>query len=295
MVVFFSENYYIYHYSSVCSCTFIFMVVLILFSILFPFFTNIGVLDKFWRPIKISSERPIVQFNDEFLIELTDNTDRMIYFSPTNLRSDNDILTSITFEPTDYNNDGAIDVIKMKGTITTKKDIRDVRFFLFFDYYLTEETYIHIRSKVHLFCSQENDSISKIKTTGELVLKQNKAFFETYFLQEESNKKNLEEEINEVLNNPFDKNDNYYFDFKKNSIYIQKTNIEKFDFDITMNIPYYQEVIVQLPNYTNLKNKWVLYSFLFFPTMYICYMLMGLVIENHIFKTRIKSDIPIKI
>ena len=39
----------------------------------------------------------------------------------------------------------------------------------------------------------------------------------------------------------------------------------------------------------------LLYSMLFFPTLFVCYWLMGLVIDNQIFKTRIKSDIPIKL
>ena len=71
MVSFFSENYYAYHYSNVFSNAFIFMVVLIIISILLPFFTNIGVLDKFWKPITVFTDHPIVQFKNEFNIALS--------------------------------------------------------------------------------------------------------------------------------------------------------------------------------------------------------------------------------
>jgi hypothetical protein len=71
MVSFFSENYYAYHYSNAFSNAFIFMVVLIIFSILLPFFTNIGVLDKFWKPITVFTDHPIVQFKKEFNIVLS--------------------------------------------------------------------------------------------------------------------------------------------------------------------------------------------------------------------------------
>ena len=113
-------------------------------------------------------------------------------------------------------------------------------------------------------------------------------------METEGQLSSFENEINEVLNDPFSRNDNYYFEYKKNNIFAYKGG-NGLDFDITFNIPYYQDIIVQLPNYTNLKNKWVLYSILFFPTLYVCDWLMAFAINNQIFKTRIRSDIPIKI
>ena len=98
MVYFFSENYYRYHYSNTISTAFIFMVVLILFSILLPFFTNIGVLDKFCKPSMVYTDHPIVQFNDEFLLEISD-LNGISYKLYTTKRTDNlAILTSCSFE-----------------------------------------------------------------------------------------------------------------------------------------------------------------------------------------------------
>ena len=298
MVYFFSENYYRYHYSNYCSNAFIFMVVLILFAILLPFFTNLGTLDKLWKPNTVFTDHPIVQFNDEFLIQLSGgNISSTLH---TNKLSDDEvILSSCSIEAQDYSNKDIINVIKFKANIAPFKSgtkFNDIKFFIFFDYYLTEDVNFHIRSKAHIFYSNF-DSISKFGANGDLILKQNKGLVETYFLKEQTS--DFNEEIHTVLNDPFNRDENYYFEYKTNNIVVNKqqegTENLGIDIDITINIPYYQDIIVELPHYTNLKNKWVLYSILFFPTLFICYWLMGIVINNQIFKTRIKSDIPIKL
>ena len=125
---------------------------------------------------------------------------------------------------------------------------------------------------------------------------QNKGLEETYFMDNEDTNTDLESEINAIITDYFSRNDYYYFEYKKNIISAKSpTNSDELSLTITVNIPYYQEIIVQLPNYTNLKNKWVLFSILFFPTVFVCFWLMGIVINNKIFKTRIRSDIPLKI
>ena len=297
MVSFFSENYYIYHYSNSCSLAFIFMIVLIIFIILLPYFTNFGPLEKFWLPNSIFTDHPIIQFNDEFLILLTLFDSTTIELYPSKLMDDNCILSSSSFELQDYSNKDIINVIKYKGHIQFKdiRKVKDLKFFIFFDYYMTEVVNVHLRSKAHLFVSS-NDDFSKIISNNELILKQNEAMTETYFIQEENIINTFEDEIKEVNENPFQKDDDNYFILKNNYNFIYKeNNPHSLDLDITINIPYYQDVIIKLPNYTNMKNKWVLYSILFFPTLFICYWLMEIVINNGIFKTRIKSDIPIKI
>ena len=299
MVYFFSENYYKYHYSNTISTAFIFMVVLILFSILLPFFTNIGVLDKFWKPSMVYTDHPIVQFNDEFLLEISDLNGRSSKLYTTKRSDTEAILTSCSFENQDYSNKDVINVIKFKGHVSFIKptenfEVREIKFFIFFDYYMTVDANIHLRSKAHVFYSS-NNKFSKFISDGDLMLKQNKGLVETYFIQTEG-ASNFEDEIEEVSNDPFSRNDNYYFEYRKNNIFIQRGNANNgLDIEITFNIPYYEDIIVQLPNYTNLKNKWVLYSILFFPTVFVCYKLMEMVINNQIFKTRIKSDIPIKL
>ena len=299
MVYFFSENYYKYHYSNYCSNAFIFMVVLILFSILLPFFTNLGSLDQFWKPRTVYTDHPIVQFNDEFLIQLSNSNGDTLTLNTYQLSDEKGILSTCTIETQDYSNKDIINVIKFKGHIDyfeNNANFNDIKFFIFFDYYMTEDVNIHIRSKAHIFYSNFED-ISKFGANGDLILKQNKGLVETYFMEKDGTS-TFEDEVNEVLNDPFNRDANYYFEFKKNNIIVNKANEEEnlgLDIDITINIPYYQDIIVELPNYTNLKNKWVLYSILFFPTLFVCYWLMELVINNQIFKTRIRSDIPIKL
>lgn len=298
MISFFSENYYIYHYSNLCSLTFIFLVILFIFAILLPFFTNFGPLEKFWLPDTIFTDHPIVQFKDEFLIELTFNNSETLTFYPSQLSYNSCILSSSSFEVQDYSNKDIINVIKYKGHIQfdQNKTIRDIKFFIFFDYYMTEVVNIHLRSKAHLFFSSNNRPFSKIISDNELILKQNKAMTETYFLQEERSEANFNDEIDIVRAEPFHQDDDNYFILKNNYNFIYKEKDPySLDLDITINIPYYQDIIIKLPNYTNIKNRWVLYSFLFFPTLFICYWLMEIGINNGIFKTRIKSDIPIKI
>ena len=117
MVSFFSENYYIYHYSNSCSLAFIFMVVLIIFTILLPYFTNFGPLEKFWMPNTLFTDHPIVQFKDEFLLELTFNDSTTITFNPNQLFDDGCILSSSSFELQDYSNKDIINIIKYKGHI----------------------------------------------------------------------------------------------------------------------------------------------------------------------------------
>ena len=300
MVSFFSENYYIYHYSNSCSLAFIFMVILILFTILLPFFTNFGPLEKFWLPNTIFTDHPIVQFNDEFFIELTFDDFSTARFYPSQLYDSNCLLSSSNFEVQDYSNKDIINIIKYKGHIQFIGDshnnnhVKSVKFFIFFDYYMTELVNIHLRSKAHLFYAS-SDPFSKIISDTELTLKQNKAITETYFIQEPNTDYTLNEEINEVMVDPFNKDIDNYFILKKNYDFVYKENNPRsLDLDITINIPYYQDIIIKLPNYTNIKNKWVLYSILFFPTLLVCYWLMGIAINNGIFKTRIKSDIPFK-
>ena len=300
MVFFFSENYYKYHYSNACSISFIFMVALILFSILLPFFTNFSSLDKFWHPNTVFTDHPIVQYQNEFLLQLSTSDGKTVNLYKDNLLDNEVILSSLNIETQDYSNKDIINCIKFKGSIIDdgNNNFNEIKFFIFFDYYMTENVNFYIRSKAHIFysLSSSQDSISKFKANGDLILKQNKGLIETYFMKNEGKNLTFDEEINEVLNDPFSRDDNYYFEIKKNNIFIERGNNDnEIEFEITVNIPYYQDIIVQLPHYTNLKNKWVLYSMLFFPTLFVCYWLMGLVIDNQIFKTRIKSDIPIKL
>ena len=137
MVSFFSENYYTYHYSNSCSLAYIFMVVLILFVILLPFFTNFSPLDKFWLPNTIFTDHPIVQFNDQFFIELTFNDFSTARFYPSHLIDGDWLLSSSNFEAQDYSNKDIINVIKYKGHIqfvgaTNTNQIKSVKFFIFF-------------------------------------------------------------------------------------------------------------------------------------------------------------------
>ena len=297
MVSFFSENYYKYHYSNYCSVAFIFMVILILFSLLLPFFTNIGAVDKFWLPNKVYTGHPIVQFNNQFLLILTDMNGGTSEIYNDRISDTLVTLNSINFEKKYYSNKNIINQIKVRGALSSTNGIKDIKFFIFFDYYMTEFVNIHIRSKAHIFHSVpfRNQRITKFVYDGDLILKQNKKLVETYFLQEEGTESSFEEEANEVSNDPFNRDENYYFIINKNKINVEYSNNNDLEFEIVINIPYYQDIIVGLPNYTNLKNKWVLYSILFFPTLYVCYWLMDLVINNQIFKTRIRSDIPIKL
>ena len=215
MVSFFSENYYIYHYSNSCSLAFIFLVILILFTILLPFFTNFGPLEKFWLPNTIFTDHPIVQFKDEFLIELTFQNDTVRLY-PSQLFNGNCLLSSSSFELQDYSNKDIINVIKYKGHIQfpDERKVKNVKFmfegckellfaelqkfYIFFDYYMTDVVNIHMRSKAHLFYSS-NDPFSKIISNSALILKQNKAMTETYFLQEETKNSELEEEIRQIV------------------------------------------------------------------------------------------------
>ena len=305
MVAFFTENYYIYHYSNVCSNAFIFMVILILFSILLPFFTNLGVLDRFWKPIKIFNTHPIVQFNDEFLIELTDTNGATSKLYTNHLLDDNTkvFMPFVNIESEDYSDKDIFNRITFKARIyknynNENLDVNEIKFYFFFDYYMTEDVNIHLRSKAHMFYSS-NDAIKKFISNGDLILKQNIGLTESYFMKNQGTGLSFEEEIGVISNDPFDRNDNYYFEYKKTDILVEKVENgnrnNMLEIEININIPYYQEILVELPNYTNLKNKWVLYSILFFPTVFVCYCLMEMVIKNQIFKTRIKSDIPIKL
>ena len=179
-----------------------------------------------------------------------------------------------------------------------ESDIQQIKFFFFFEYSITNVNF-HIQSKIHIFYSSDNP-MSNIDFDGDLIFKQNKGLLETYFTDEENSENYVDNEIEKIRNDPFTRDDDYYFEYKLNKKEIevssQTPNLHNnLHYTITINKPYYQDIIIQLPNYTNLKNKWVLYSILFFPTLLVCYWLMGIVINNKIFKTRIKSDIPLKI
>lgn len=293
MVSFFSENYYIYHYSNIFSNAFIYMIILILISIFLPFFTNLGVLDKFWKPNMIYTDHPIIKYNDEFYLEIIDNMGTNHRFSSDERFTNNDNF-GISFEP-QYDSDNELKSITFTINNPSITSIKDLKFFFFFDCYITEDVNFHIRSKAHVFYSSDNP-FSEFESSGDLNFMQNKGLEETYFMDNEDTNTDLESEINAIINDYFSRNDYYYFEYKKNIISAKNpSNSDELSLIITVNIPYYQEIIVQLPNYTNLKNKWVLFSILFFPTVFVCFWLMGIVINNKIFKTRIRSDIPLKI
>ena len=256
------------------------MIILILFSIFLPFFTNIGVLDKFWKPNKVYTEHPVYTFYEDYYFQI-------IYQNGNTLEGTNPFSNVISND----NNS-----IKLIGGINKDAQIRQVRLFFFFNYDI-ENVNVHIKSKVHLFYTLDtpDNSLSNIAFDGDLIFKQNKGLLETYFTDMIENNEITEDDIEKIKNDPFNTDDDYYFEYKVNSKTINLPETELFEFQITINKPYYQDIIIQLPNYTNLKNKWVLYSILFFPTLFVCYWLMGIVINNKIFKTRIRSDIPLKI
>ena len=292
MVSFFSENYYIYHYSNVFSNAFIFMIILILVSIFLPFFTNIGVLDKFWKPNMTYTGHPVIVYNDKYYLEITDKNDKNHRYSFDDKFAEEDAF-GVSFDA-QYDNNNELKSITF--TIEINKDIQitDLKFYFFFDCYITEDVNFHIKSKAHVFYSNDYPFSSFI-STGDLVFMQNKGLEEKYFMENKDDNNDFDNEINAITTNYFSRNDDYYFDYKKNIVAVENTNTQKINLIITVNIPYNQEINVLLPNYTNLKNKWVLYSILFFPTLFVCFWLMGIVINNKIFKTRIRSDIPLKI
>ena len=313
MAAFFTENYYKYHYASVCSFAFIFLIVLILLSILLPFFTNFGSLDVFWGPNKVFTDHPIVQFNNEFLIVLnyTNENSNKTYkatLTQANLCDENEniIITSLDFEKEEYSNKNIYSSIKFKAHLDNLKStdssikIVNVQIYFFLDYYMVEDCLVHIRSNIHVpqATALPKQHIRKIESSGYINLKQNEPLVNQYFIDDE-NKVSFDEEVENILNNPLSdtSSQDYYLEFKKYYFITQKIleSNDVLDIDISMTIPYYQDIIVSLPNYTNLKNKWVLYSMLFFPTLYICYRLMEFVIERQIFKSGIRSELPIKL
>lgn len=309
MAIFFVDNYYNYHYSSLCSLASIYLVVLILFCIFLPFFTSIRSTDKFWKPKQIITDHPIVQFKNEFFTEITlqniiNGDINGDILSHLDRASDNLILSSVIFEPYEYSNENIYNKIKFSGHISkldADKKITEVKIYFFFNYLMTENCKIEVRtfSKIPTAIAGNGQYIRKIETNGYINLKQNKALKDNYFINRENNEKDektFDEEIDEALNAEGG-NVDFNLEFKKYYFNVEKVTDagNGLDIDVTINIPYYQDIILELPNYTNLKNRYVMFSIFFFPTLLVCYSLMKFVIEKQIFKTRIRSELPIKL
>lgn len=303
MVSFFSENYYAYHYSSPFSLAFFYVLICILFIIFLPFFTNIGTLEIFWKPKVVYTDHPIIQFKDEFVFFVTyqkTGSSSIAELSPIKTFDENIILSLSEFQCEEYGDTDIYNKIKYKGYISTSEDvsIKSIKLYFFFDYYLIEDAFILLKTNVHIGYSlkDSSESINKLSSFGTLELVQNKALSDNYFIQSDNfQEKNLKEKITDLeVDVGSDEN---YINYKKDYIFIEKGNESRrrIELDISMDIPYYQNIIVELPHFTNLKNKWVIYSILFYPTLYICYSLVKFTFKNQIFKTSIKSELPIKL
>ena len=168
---------------------------------------------------------------------------------------------------------------------------------LFFDYIIQSNAKYQFQTMCYLDGSSSN-GISQFISSGRLQLKQkipfkmtdfyNMTYSTNYFLKWGVLKSDFYTIYNNFTNGrDYSTKFEYYY---KNIIPSDK------DQDIYVNsiieIPSYQQIIVGMPSYMNLKFKWIKYLAAFIPTYLIIWNYLNFFFKNRIANVSVQGDLP---
>ena len=313
MVCLYRETYNAYYYASFCSIAFLITLVSYLVLILLPFFLQFSTTgENFWYTPTIFYEHPVIRYNDEYAIMINfkeDNNYFSLYetsYSEINKfydssYSNKDVsINSISVTKEEINNDDVIDSLNLKINIhisDSNYTITDIKIMLFFDYIIQSNAKYQFQTMCYLDGSSSN-GISQFISSGRLQLKQKIPFKMTDFY-------NMTYSTNYFLKWGVLKSDFYtiYNNFTNGRDY--STKFEYYykniipsdqDQDIYVNsiieIPSYQQIIVGMPSYMNLKFKWIKYLAAFIPTYIIIWNYLNFFFKNRIANISVQGDLP---
>ena len=315
MVCLYRETYNAYYYAPFCSIPFLITLVSFLVLILLPFFLQFSTIEEnFWYTPTNFYEHPVIRYNDEYAISIiAQNTDDdYVFFYETSYQKinefyentydpDNEIsINSISVTKEEVNNDDVIDSLNVKINIHLAEDIKkitDIKIMLFFDYILQTNAKYQFQTMCYLDAFSSN-GISQFLSSGRLKLKQKIPFrmTEFYNMTYSTNYFHkwgiLKSDFYTIYNN-FTFGRDYSTKFEYTYKNIIPSNSDK---DVYVNsiieIPSYQQIIVGMPSYMNLKFKWIKYLAAFIPTYLIIWNYLNFFFKNRIANVSVQGDLP---
>ena len=316
MVCLYRETYNAYYYAPFCSIPFLITLVSFLVLILLPFFLQFSTIEEnFWYTPTNFYEHPVIRYNDEYAISIiAQNTDddAYVFFYETSYQKINEFyentydpddeisINSISVTKEEVNNDDVIDSLNVKINIHLTDNnykITDIKIMLFFDYILQTNAKYQFQTMCYLDAFSSN-GISQFLSSGRLKLKQKIPFrmSEFYNMTYSTNYFHkwgiLKSDFYTIYNN-FTFGRDYSTKFE----YTYKNIIPSIsDNDVYVNsiieLPSYQQIIVGMPSYMNLKFKWIKYLAAFIPTYLIIWNYLNFFFKNRIANVSVQGDLP---
>jgi hypothetical protein len=294
---------------------FLISLVSFLVLILLPFFLQFSTIEEnFWYTPTNFYEHPVIRYNDEYAISIiAQNTDddTYVFFYETSYQKINEFyentydqdkisINSISVTKEEVNNDDVIDSLNVKINIHLTDNnymITDIKIMLFFDYILQTNAKYQFQTMCYLDAFSSN-GISQFLSSGRLKLKQKIPFrmTEFYNMTYSTNYFHkwgiLKSDFYTIYNN-FTFGRDYSTKFEYTYKNIIPSNSDK---DVYVNsiieIPSYQQIIVGMPSYMNLKFKWIKYLAAFIPTYIIIWNYLNFFFKNRIGNVIIQGDLP---
>ena len=319
MVCLYRETYNAYYYAPFCSIPFLITLVSFLVLILLPFFLQFSTIEEnFWYTPTNFYEHPVIRYNDEYAISIIaqkigkNNEREYVFFYETSYQKINEFyestydpenqisINSISVTKEEVNNDDVIDSLNVKINIHLTDEeyiITDIKIMLFFDYILQTNAKYQFQTMCYLDAFSSN-GISQFLSSGRLKLKQKIPFrmTEFYNMTYSTNYFHkwgiLKSDFYTIYNN-FTFGRDYSTKFEYTYKNIIPSNSDK---DVYVNsiieIPSYQQIIVGMPSYMNLKFKWIKYLAAFIPTYLIIWYYLNFFFKNRIANVSVQGDLP---
>ena len=315
MVCLYRETYNAYYYASFCSIPFLITLVSFLVLILLPFFLQFSTIEEnFWYTPTNFYEHPVIRYNDEYAISIiAQNTkdDTYVFFYETSYQKinefyentydqDNISINSISVTKEEVNNDDVIDSLNVKINIHLTDNnymITDIKIMLFFDYILQTNAKYQFQTMCYLDAFSSN-GISQFLSSGRLKLKQKIPFrmSEFYNMTYSTNYFHkwgiLKSDFYTIYNNfTFGRDYSTKFEYTYKNIIPSNSDNDVYVNSI-IEIPSYQQIIVGMPSYMNLKFKWIKYLAAFIPTYLIIWNYLNFFFKNRIANVSVQGDLP---
>ena len=307
--------------SDICSLSTITGLVLLIVSILLPFFAVISTED-FWLRYKEYTEQPLVDDYNNYMLYISNyNTYRTYFYSSSKELNDKfknicdadfqninncKLLQNCFFSssPTDLDEDGINDKLTLNYEISsenilTERGMIDIKLMFFLKYGLTKKVKLLMTPMVYINLPLDlsNAKGKEIILNGDLELVQKSPIASTavtnrvYYYEHPFKVDPFEASYFDLLYHYNKYRDNNYT-VKYNYDKIEKMgNENKIIIKIEINIPKIQEVFYIESVFEALKYAWMQYFYIFLPIYIALYILFKFIIQNNIFYSHSKSDL----
>jgi len=298
MVTLYSEPYTKKYVSKCFSLSTLFCIIILVLTIVLPFLLGFAT-NKFWIKTNTYYEQPDVEFRNEILITVLQDTE-VKSFSTINLLNEQtsvDLLVpDLKSSSTDSNNDNLNDEIYISAKFPSiPLDIKNIKIVLGFDYSISDQVKMKMQTGIFLNVNAPAGA-SKVQVYGDLVLKQTNPLAVT----------SLERDIYDTSVFTQFENSDYFSAFQDNLLRNETTSFPhdfmvmpfssaKFtQIEITVKIPPYQKVLYSPNMLEILKFAWIQYFSLLFPIYLILYTLLAFVYRNQILETGVVKQLASK-